>query len=71
MPGRRSLRGPLGYGHSSQIHTTKLLRLSEDLPLVIEIIDSEDKIQAFLPFLEDMMESGLATLEKVRVIGYG
>jgi uncharacterized protein len=62
----------MGYGASSRLHTAKILRLSEDLPLVIEIVDSEEKIKAFLPTLEAMMTaSGLVTLEKVQVIRYG
>jgi PII-like signaling protein len=61
----------MGYGHSSRLHTTKILRLSEDLPLVIEIVDSEEKINAFLPLLDEMMTSGLITLEKVQVLYYG
>src|ERR1700688_2683693 len=52
-------RGPMGFGHSSRLHTTKILRLSEDLPFVIEIVDSEDKINSFLPTLDRMMSSGL------------
>ncbi|HKJ74932.1 MAG TPA: DUF190 domain-containing protein, partial [Alphaproteobacteria bacterium] len=65
------LRGPLGFGHSSHLHTAKILRLSEDLPIVIEIVDSQEKIESFLPELENMMGSGLVTLEKVRVLRYG
>jgi len=71
IAGATVLRGPMGFGHSSRIHTTKILRLSEDLPLVIEIVDSEDKINAFLPVLDGMMGRGLVTLEKVRVLKYG
>ena len=72
LAGATVIRGPMGYGASSRLHTAKILRLSEDLPLVIEIVDSEDKIQAFLPALEKMMTaSGLVTLEKVQVIRYG
>jgi hypothetical protein len=71
LAGATVLRGPMGYGHSSRIHTTKVLRLSEDLPVVVEIVDSEAKIAAFLPILEAMMESGLVTLEKVQVLRYG
>ena len=71
IAGATVLRGPMGFGHSSRIHTTKILRLSEDLPLVIEIVDSEEKINAFLPVLDGMMGSGLVTLEKVRVLRYG
>jgi len=65
------LRGPMGFGHSSMLHTTKVLRLSQDLPIVVEIVDSEDKIDAFLPVLDGMMGSGLVTLEKVQVLQYG
>lgn len=71
IAGATVLRGPLGYGHSSRLHTTKILRLSEDLPLVIEIVDGADKIDAFLKIIDPMMGSGLVTLEKVRVIRYG
>jgi PII-like signaling protein len=60
----------MGYGKSSRLHTAKILRLSMDLPLVIEIVDAEEKIQAFLPVLDEMMKGGLVTLEKVRVIDY-
>ncbi len=71
LAGAPVLRGPMGFGHSSRLHTTKILRLSEDLPLVIEIGDTEDKIKAFLPTLDAMMMGGLATLEKVQVLQYG
>ncbi len=71
LAGATVLRGPMGFGHSSRLHTTKILRLSEDLPLVIEIVDSEDKINGFLPVLDGMMGSGLVTLEKVQVLHYG
>jgi uncharacterized protein len=71
LAGATVLRGPMGYGRSSRLHTAKILRLSEDLPLVLEIVDAEDRIDAFLPELERMMGSGLVTLEKVRVIRYG
>jgi uncharacterized protein len=65
------LRGPMGFGHSSRLHTAKILRLSEDLPLVIEIVDSEEKVNAFLPVLDGMIGSGLVTLEKVQVLQCG
>jgi PII-like signaling protein len=65
------LRGPMGFGHSSRLHTTKILRLSEDLPLVIEIVDSQENINIFLPVLDSMMGSGLITIENVRVLQYG
>ena len=71
LAGATVLRGALGYGHSSRLHTTKILRLSEDLPLVIEIVDSEDKINSFLPALNGLMSCGLVTIEKVRVVQYG
>ena len=71
LAGATVLRGPMGFGHSSRLHTAKILRLSEDLPLVIEIVDSEDKIREFLPVMENMMQSGLVTLEKVQVLQYG
>ena len=70
IAGATVLRGPMGYGKSSQLHTAKILRLSMDLPLVIEIVDAEEKIQAFLPMLDEMMKGGLVTMEKVRVIDY-
>lgn len=71
LAGATVMRGPMGFGHSSHLHTSKILRLSEDLPLVIEIVDSEEKINAFLPTLDAMMGSGLVTLEKVKVLRYG
>lgn len=71
MAGATVLRGPMGFGKSSRLHTTKILRLSEDLPLVIEIVDSEDNINRFLSMLDEMMTSGLVTLEKVQVLQYG
>lgn len=71
LAGATVIRGPMGFGHSSHLHTNKILRLSEDLPLVIEIIDSEEKINAFLPELDQLMGSGLVTLEKVKVLRYG
>lgn len=71
LAGATVLRGPMGFGHSSRLHTTKILRLSQDLPLVIEIVDSPDRIQAFLPVLEGIVGSGLVTLEKVQVLQYG
>ncbi len=70
LAGATVLRGPMGFGKSSRLHTAKILRLSVDLPLVIEIVDSEEKIQSFLPVLDKMMGGGLLTLEKVKVIEY-
>src|ERR1700752_1379580 len=70
LAGATVLRGPMGFGKSSRLHTAKILRLSMDLPLVIEIVDSEEKIRAFLKSLEGMIGGGLVTLEKVQVIHY-
>ena len=70
LAGATVLRGPMGYGKSSRVHTTKILQLSMDLPLVIEIVDREEKINAFLPTLETMIGGGLVTLEEVRVLHY-
>ena len=71
LAGATVLRGPLGYGHSSRLHTAKILRLSEDLPVVVEIVDSEERISGLLPVLDGMMTSGLITLERVAVLQYG
>lgn len=70
LAGATVLRGPMGFGKSSRLHTAKILRLSMDLPLVIEIVDSEEKINAFLPELEKMIGGGLVTMEKVQVLHY-
>ena len=70
LAGATVLRGPMGYGKSSRLHTAKILRLSQDLPLVIEIVDSQEKISSFLPVLDEMMGSGLVTLEQVKVLHY-
>jgi uncharacterized protein len=71
LAGATVLRGGMGFGHSTRLHTTKILRLSEDLPLVVEIVDTQEKIDKFLPVLDQMMASGLVTLEKVQVLQYG
>jgi PII-like signaling protein len=70
LAGATVLRGPMGFGKSRHLHTAKILRLSMDLPMVIEIVDSEEKINAFLPVLDEMMGGGLVTLEKAKVIRY-
>jgi uncharacterized protein len=70
LAGATVIRCVMGFGKSSRLHTTKILRLSDDLPLIIEIVDSEAKIEAFLPVLETMMPAGLATIEKVRTLYY-
>ena len=71
LAGATVLRGLMGFGRHSVLHTAKVLRLSEDLPMVIEIVDSLDRIEAFLPILDELIPEGLVTLEKVRVIKYG
>src|SRR5260370_15031785 len=71
VAGATGMRGGLGYGHSSHLQTAKILRLSDDLPLVVEIVDNEEKIKAFLPVLDGMMASGLITLENIQVLQYG
>jgi hypothetical protein len=70
LAGATVLRGPMGFGKSSRLHTAKILQLSMDLPLVIEIVDEESKLREFLPVLDGMMQGGLITLEKVQVIDY-
>jgi len=71
LGGATVLRGPMGFGHSSRLHTAKILRLSEDLPFVVEIVDTEEKINAFVEAIDPMMGSGLITREKVQVLQYG
>lgn len=71
LGGATVLRGHVGFGHSTHIHTTKILRLAQDLPVVVEIVDSQEKIDTFLPVLDEMMVSGLVTIEKVQVLQYG
>ena len=70
IAGATMLRGMMGYGAASRIHTAKILRLSEDLPIVVEIVDSKEKITALLPTIEQMVQEGLVTLENVRVLQY-
>ena len=71
IAGATVLRGPMGFGRSSRLHTAKILRLSEDLPMVVEIVDAEERIQALLGVIEPMIGGGLVTLEKVQVLRYG
>lgn len=71
LAGATVLRGPMGFGRNSRLHTAKILRLSADLPMVVELVDAEDKLRAFLEAIEPMMGSGLVTLERVQVIRYG
>jgi uncharacterized protein len=70
LAGATVLRGIMGYGATSRIHTTKVLRLSEDLPIVIEIIDTEENIEKILPFLDETVKEGLITMERVSVMKY-
>jgi uncharacterized protein len=70
LAGATVLRGPMGFGAESHMHTAKILRLSEDLPIVIEIVDAKEKIDAFLPIVDQMMDDGLITLERVQVLKY-
>jgi uncharacterized protein len=71
LAGATVLRGPLGFGQSAKLHEAHLLSLTQDLPVVVEIVDGEEKINEFLPVLDDMMESGLVTLEAAKVLQYG
>ena len=70
LAGATAIKGFMGFGCKSHMHTTKLLRLSEDLPIVIEIVDSEEKISQFVPLLDEMVKEGLITLEKANVLMY-
>jgi len=70
LSGATVLRGIMGFGRANRIHTARILRLSEDLPIVIEIVDQPERIEAFLPVLEGMIQNGMVTLEKVRVFAY-
>jgi uncharacterized protein len=70
LAGATVLRGPMGFGATSRLHSAKLLRLSEDLPIVIEIVDGKDKIDELMPHIDEMVQEGLVTLERVQVIKY-
>ena len=70
LAGATVLRGPMGFGRHSRVHTAKLLELSTDLPIVIEIVDAEDKVDAFLPTVDELVTEGLVTLEAVRIVRY-
>ena len=70
MAGATVLRGPMGFGAHSRLHTAKVMRLSEDLPIVIEIVDGKDKIDELMPHIDQMVQEGLVTLERVQVIRY-
>ena len=70
LAGATVLRGPLGFGQTSRLHTTRILRLSEDLPVVVEVVDAEERINALLEAIEPMMSGGLVTLERVQVLRY-
>jgi len=71
LAGATVVRGSIGFSHSSRLRTARILRLSEDLPFVIAIVDSEDKINAFLPVLDGMMTTGIVTMQRVEVLQYG
>lgn len=70
LAGATVLRGPMGFGASSRLHTAKVLRLSEDLPIIIEIVDAKEKLDALMPHIDEMVSEGLVTLERVQVIKY-
>jgi PII-like signaling protein len=70
LAGATVIRGIMGYGANSRIHTAKLLRLSEDLPIIIELVDTEENLNKICPFLDETVKEGLITLEKVKVIKY-
>lgn len=70
IAGATVMRGVMGYGASSRIHTTKVLRLSEDMPMVVELVDTEERLQTFLPILNEMVSGGLVTMERIRVKRY-
>jgi PII-like signaling protein len=70
LAGATVLRGPMGFGAKSHLHTSKILRLSMDLPIIIEIVDSEESINKMIPLLDEMVQDGLVTLEDVRVLKY-
>ncbi len=70
LAGATVLRGPMGFGAHSRLHTSKIMRLSEDLPMIVEIVDAKEKIDAFMPHVDAMVQEGLVTLERVEVIQY-
>lgn len=71
LAGATVLRGPMGFGHDSELHTAKVLRLSESLPIIVEIIDTDDRIEAFLAAIEPILTDGVVTVQPVRVKRYG
>jgi PII-like signaling protein len=70
VAGATVIRGPMGFGANSRLHTTKILRLSEDLPMIVEIVDAKEKIDELMPHIDEMVQEGLVTLEQVQVIKY-
>lgn len=70
LAGATVIRGPMGFGANSRLHTTKILRLSEDLPMIVEIVDAKEKIDELMPHVDQMVQEGLVTLERVQVIKY-
>ena len=71
LAGATVLRGPMGFGHSSLLRTAHILRISQDLPVIVEIVDTKEKITAFLLLLDGMVKGGLVTLEEIQVVRYG
>lgn len=71
LAGATVTRAALGYGHSSHLHSAKILRLADDLPLIVEIVDSAERLTGFLPVLDGMMVKGLVTIEDIRMLEYG
>jgi uncharacterized protein len=70
LAGATVIRGPMGFGANSRLHTTKIVRLSEDLPMIVEIVDAKEKIDELMPHIDEMVQEGLVTLEQVQVIKY-
>ncbi len=70
LAGATVLRGPMGFGATSRVHTSKVLRLSTDLPMIVEIVDSKEKIDELMPHIDEMVQEGLVTLERVQVLKY-
>ncbi len=70
LAGATVLKGPMGFGANSLVHTSKLLELSTDLPIIVEIVDSAEKVQTLLPFLDEVVAEGLITVEEVRILKY-
>jgi PII-like signaling protein len=70
LAGATVIHGTMGFGAGSRIHTTKIVRLSEDLPMIVELVDTEEKLNTLMPFLDETVEEGLITMERVKVVKY-